>query len=87
MSKDPRSFPVTASSLGTKGRIVTPGNEDLEPAVKGVVTCTAGDITVIPRANHDSKEIEFVGVPAGWIPPYQVRRVTAATAIVATIED
>ena len=77
----------SASSFGRKARIVTPGATDLSPTTKGVVCLTAGNLTIVPVGNADGVTIAFVGVPAGYIPPYKVRRVTAATATVATIDD
>ncbi|WP_377299712.1 hypothetical protein [Rhizobium sp. SGZ-381] len=80
------SFSTTPDSLGTIGAPVTPGNTDLPATVKGVVCLTAGNITVVPYGNADAVTLAFVDVPAGFVPPYRVRRVTAATATVATIE-
>lgn len=84
---DPLEFTQkTTESLGTSGRIVTPGATDLDPVAKAVTALTAGNVTIIPVGNADDKPLAFVGVPAGWISPYRVRRVTAATATVATID-
>jgi hypothetical protein len=85
---DPNAeYPATPSSFGRKSRIVTPGATDLDPIAKAVVCLTAGDITVVPVNNDNAVTITFAGVPAGYVVPFQVRRVTAATATVATIED
>lgn len=75
------------SSLGRKGRVITPGATDIDPIAKSVTALTDGDVTVVPVDNADVDTLAFVGVSPGWICPYQVRRVTAATAVVATIED
>lgn len=80
------SFAKTPDSLGTKGLPVTPGNTDLGPNVKGVICVTTGNITIVPWDNADGETIPFTNVPALWIPPFRVRRVTAATATVYTIE-
>lgn len=80
------TFSPTPDSFGTKGAAVTPGATDLADTVKGVVCVTAGNITVVPWDNDDADAIAFVDVPAGFVPPYRVRRVTAATASVFTIE-
>lgn len=80
------SFQPTPDSLGTKGTAVTPGATDLASTVKGVVCITAGDITIVPWDNDNAATIAFVDVPAGFVPPYRVRRVAAATASVFTIE-
>ena len=80
-------FPATPNGFGRKARIVTPGATDLDPVAKGVVCLTAGNLTIVPVNNADATTITFTGVPVGFVPPYRVRRVTAATATVATIDD
>jgi hypothetical protein len=88
MPTDPyASFATTRDSYGTKSRAVTPAATDINPVPKAVVCATGGDITVVPLNNADAGTITFTGVAAGFIPPFQVRRVTAATATVYTIED
>lgn len=88
MAHDPYAeFGKSPSSLGTKSRVLTPGNSDIDPFPKGVICLAAGDITVLPIGNADVDTLAFVGVPAGFVPPFRVRRLTAATAAVATIED
>jgi hypothetical protein len=87
MATDPQKNTIqSASSFGTTSRIVTPGATDLDPIAKGVVCLTTGNITIVPVDNADGVTLAFVGVPAGFIPPFRVRRVTAATATVATID-
>ncbi len=81
------SFAKTPSGFGRKGRIITPGASDLDPIAKGIVCLTSGDVTVVPVGNANGDTIQFEDVPAGYVVPYQVRRVTAATATVASIED
>jgi hypothetical protein len=81
-----QSFVSSPESFGVSSRIVTPSNDDLDPIAKGVICLTAGDITIVPSQNDDGDTLAFVGVPAGFIPPFRVRRVTAATATVATID-
>ena len=80
------SFAPSAVSFGSKARIVTPGATDLDPVAKAVVCLTSGNLTIVPEGNDNAATIAFVGVPAGFIPPYRVRRVTAATATVATVD-
>lgn len=80
------NFGKTPDSLGTVGRAVTATAADLDPLPKAVVCLTSGNITVVPYGNADNDTIAFVNVQAGFVPPYRVRRVTAATANVATIE-
>lgn len=88
MATDPySSHSATPGSFGRKSRIITPGATDLDPIAKSVVMLATGDITVVPVSNSDATTIAFVGVPAGWVCPFQVRRVTAASVSVATIED
>lgn len=88
MATDPfQSTIKSADSLGTTSRIVTPGATDLDPIAKAVICLTAGDITIVPVGNANAVTLAFVGVPAGFIPPFRVRRVTAATATVATVDD
>lgn len=74
-------------ALGNKGALLTPGNADIAGNYKGVVCLTAGNITIVPAENADGDTLSFVGVPAGYVPPYKVRRVTAATATVASVLD
>ena len=84
---DPLEFTQkTTDSLGTSGRIITPGATDLDPVAKAIVTLTAGNVTIVPVSNDNADTLAFVGLPAGWVSPYRVRRVTAATATIATID-
>lgn len=84
---DPLEFTQkTTESLGTSGRIVTPGATDLDPVAKAVTALTAGNVTIVPVGNDNAVTLSFVGVSAGWVSPYRVRRVTAATATIATID-
>lgn len=87
MGVDPYAGASSASTFGRKSRIITPSTDDIDPIVKAIVCLTAGNVTVVPVANSDDDALLFVNVPAGYVVPFQVRRVTAATAIVATIED
>lgn len=81
------SYPPSQLSFGRKGRVVTPGATDLDPIAKAVVCLTTGNLTIVPVGNANGDTLTFTGVPVGFTPPYQVRRVTAATATVATVED
>lgn len=88
MATDPYAgFQKSPSTFGTLSRAVTPGATDLDPIPKGVVCLTPGDITVVPVGNANAVTVAFVGVLAGFSPPFRVRRVTAATATVYTVED
>ncbi|WP_156941418.1 hypothetical protein [Mesorhizobium sp. LNJC405B00] len=78
------------SSLGRSGRLVVPSDtEDLPVVAKAIVCATNGNVNVVPVANADDAPVPFIGVPAGYVIPYQVRRVMAAgtTATVYTLED
>lgn len=75
-----------ADSFGPKGRVITPGSSDLDPIAKSVVMLSDGDITIIPTGNDNADTLAFVGLPAGYIIPYRVRRVTACTGTCATID-
>ncbi|MDH7805723.1 spike base protein, RCAP_Rcc01079 family [Rhizobium sp. AN6A] len=88
MPNDPfQSFVPTPSSFGVRSRIVTPSQSDLPKVVKGVICLTSGNIAIVPAGDDGSAPLQFVDVPAGFVPPYRVRKVTAATAVIATIED
>jgi len=75
------------SGFGTGGAVLTPGNDDIAGEPKAVVCLTAGNLTIVPEVNADSAALAFVGVPAGFVPPFRVRRLTAATATVASVLD
>ncbi|WP_425287893.1 spike base protein, RCAP_Rcc01079 family [Rhizobium ecuadorense] len=76
----------TATSFGRKGAAITPGATDLDPIAKAVVMTTTGDITIVPADNATSVTITFTACPVGFIPPYQVRRVTACTGTCASVD-
>jgi len=81
------NYSASPGSLGTRGVVLTPGNTDIAGEPKAVVCLTAGNLTIVPEDNADGATLAFVGVPAGFVPPYRVRRVTAATATVASVLD
>jgi hypothetical protein len=74
----------TPGSLGRRTVPVTVGQTISEQA-KAIVCLTEGNLTVIAVDNSDSEAVSFVAVPAGFIPPFRVRKVTAATAAVVAI--
>lgn len=80
------SFVASPLSFGARGRVITPSNTDLDEIVKAVVCLDFGNITVVPAENEDNETITFTGVSAGFCPPFRIRRVTAATMPVATVE-
>lgn len=76
----------TAASFGREGRTITPSSSDLDPIAKAVVMLATGDITVVPSGNADATTIAFTGLPAGYIIPFIVRRVTACSSSCAAID-
>lgn len=79
------SFADSPQTFGRSGAVITPGSSDLDPLPKAIVCLTGGDVTIVPDLNANATTISFVALPAGYIIPYRVRRVTAATATVASI--
>lgn len=77
----------TASTFGRKGAAITPGSSDLSGDPKAIVCTAAGNVTIVPHGNADATTLTFTGCPVGFIPPYVVRRVTAATGSWATVAD
>lgn len=77
---------ASAMSFGRKGRVVTPAATDIDPLPKAVIMTTSGNITIVPDGNANSDTITFTGVPAGFIPPFVPRRVTACTGTCVTID-
>lgn len=79
----------SATSFGTKARAVVPSDDaDItDGPVKAVVCLTAGNVSVLPASS--AVAVSFVDVPAGFVPPFQVRRVlsTGTTCTIMTIED
>jgi len=76
------------STFGTKAEPITPnaGADNVPASAKGIIALTGGNLTIIPVDNADAGTITFTAISAGFIPPYLVRRVTAATATLATID-
>lgn len=74
-------------ALGQGGAVITPGASDLAGDPKAIVCLSAGDVTIVPFNNADGSTISFTGCPVGFVPPYVVRRVTAATGSWATVLD
>ncbi len=85
------AFPISGSSrstLGTSARAVVASADPIDPPAKAIVLLTAGDITIMPDSDG-APLLAFVGVPAGFIPPYAVRKVTAlgSGATAATVDQ
>lgn len=76
----------SAQSFGRKARVVTPAASDLDPIAKSIVMLATGDITIVPDGNDNATTLSFTGLPAGYIIPYVVRRVTACSSSCATID-
>ncbi|OWK21300.1 hypothetical protein AJ88_19215 [Mesorhizobium amorphae CCBAU 01583] len=77
-------------SFGRSSRLVEPSDtEDLPAVAKSIVCTTAGNISVVPVLNDDDVPVPFVAVHAGFIVPFQVRRVmaTGTTTVPYTVED
>lgn len=77
-AKDPTTF-------GLAGRNITPSADLLDPPAKAVVMLQDGDITIVPL-NSPAVSLSFVGVPAGYIPPYVVGKVTACSSFCAAVD-
>lgn len=86
MAEEYADYASGPSSFGKRGALITPSATDLEPIPKAVVCLSAGNVTIVPAGNANATELTFTGVPAGYVIPYRVRRVTAATATVATVQ-
>jgi hypothetical protein len=90
VSKDP--YATTAAGrdgFGRKSRAVTPNDStDLDPYAR-VVCVSTGNISVVPVENADNVPVPFLAVAAGFVVPFQVRRVmsTGTTATVYTIDS
>ena len=78
-------MPREAFLFGTRGAAITPSNDDLPRDTKTVVCLSDGDVTIVPTGNSDSETLTFTGCAVGFMPPYRVRRVVAATGEWATV--
>jgi len=76
----------TASSFGLRGRTITPGASDIDPVAKSIVMLSAGGITIVPANNANGSTLVFADLPAGYIIPFVVRRVTACSGTCAAID-
>jgi hypothetical protein len=79
-------FSTTPDSPGVSARAITPGSSDISPRPRRVVVLATGNATIVPEGNANEVTITFTGLPVGYILPYYVRRVTAATATLATVD-
>lgn len=90
---DPNKDPYTTTSPGINGfgrrsRAVTPHDSDDMAQYSRVVCLATGNISVVPVNNADNAPVAFVGVPAGFVPPFWVKRVnsTGTTVTVMTCD-
>lgn len=77
-------------SRASKGKAITPSDStDLTSYASGIVVTAAGNVRLLPGGNDDADTITITAAPAGYVPPYQVRRVfaTGTTASVASIDN
>jgi hypothetical protein len=86
VSKEWNDNAANQMTFGRKGRVVTPGNVDLDPIAKAIVMLADGDITIVPAGNQNSETISFTGLAAGQVVPFVVRRVTACSSLCAAID-
>jgi len=75
--------PNTYDSFGKTTRAIS-GVTALDPIAKSIVLLTAGDIVVTPAGG--STTLSFVGLPAGYIIPFQCKAATATAGVAATID-
>lgn len=80
------SYANTPDSLGTRGVLVAASGSDMAGNIKALICIATGDITFIPVGNADNETITLTAVPALFIPPWRIRRVTAVTGTFYTIE-
>jgi hypothetical protein len=89
-TKDPRAAAIREKhDFGRKSRAVTPNDStDIDPYAR-VVCVSTGNISVIPVENADGVPVPFLAVAAGFVVPFQVRRVmsTGTTATVYTVDS
>ncbi len=86
-AKDPHtSNSIGPDRFGRKGAVVTPSDSsDFQAYCKLLVTAT-GTLQILPVENQDGEWLDLGTVQAGFIVPYEVRRVkVGSTAIVVTI--
>lgn len=88
MIDDYKQWKRGPTTFGRRSKAITPSDtDDLTEVAKAVVCLTGGNISVVPAENDPANPVNFVGVPAGYIPPFQVRRVksTGTTCTVMTV--
>lgn len=77
-----------AYTFGMKGATITPSaTTDLAVIAKSVVMLSAGNLSIIPLGSSSSAAtLDFVGLAAGQVVPYRVRRVTACSGTCASVD-
>jgi hypothetical protein len=82
-------YAASPMSFGRSSRAITPSDTVDIPngPVKAIVVTQAGTLSILP--SNSDVPVAFAEVPAGFNPPFQVRRVlaTGTTATVFTVED
>lgn len=73
----------TFETFGKTARAIN-GATPLDPIAKAIVMLTAGDVTVTPAGG--SATLAFVGLPAGYVVPFQCKAATATAGVAATID-
>ena len=88
-TKDPfASSASTPTSFGGSARTVSPSNTtDLDPYARLLVT-VGGTLAVVPKRQANDTAVDLGTVAAGFVVPFEVRRVyaTGTTATVITID-
>lgn len=75
--------PDTHATFGKTTRAIS-GATNFDPIAKAVVMLTTGDVTVTPAGG--SATLAFVGLPAGYIIPFQCKAANATAGVAATID-
>lgn len=73
----------SSDSFGRKTRAIS-GATALDPIAKSIVMLQAGDVTVTPAGGATT--LAFVGLPAGYIIPFNCSAATATAGVAATID-
>lgn len=87
---DITAFASTPNSFGRSSRAITPSDtvDITNGPVKAVIAASAGNLKILPADNATSVPVAFVDIPAGFVPPFIVKRVfaTGTTATVYSVE-
>ncbi|WP_342360792.1 hypothetical protein [Terrarubrum flagellatum] len=72
--------------IGGKGALIVPSNNDFSVIPRNIVALTAGNVTFLPVDQDDASPLTIY-LDAGRTMPFFVRRITAASGTLATVED